>query len=206
MNTEILITVAKGDDERAHVTRYIQGRYQALFGTTPGEVQTYIIGKKAGAVVGTIGFELPDKNGFLSIPHGYDFLPEDVHPGVTPENIAQSNRWTSESVDSSVLSIALVYAVSAYAHGLKKYYLWIEQTAPAHRILTRSGLVFHPIPSARVALDRIDEKDHGYYEHKAPLPYIMVPRQVMAATGARMMSLIVEGKLRFDPDVFPETI
>lgn len=195
----IIITTVQNKEESRQVTKLIQEKYLKLFGTIPGEAQLYIVGRVGERFIGTIGFELPDDKGYLSIPYGYDFDQKDVHPEVTPLNIAQSNRWTSEDSD---LGIALVYAVCLYAKKTKKDFLWIEQTPGAHRILTRTGMKFHQIPTAKVALARIHPKDQAYYAKHAPLPYIMIPKQVISAVSERMKTLERSGKIAFDPSVF----
>ena len=191
----IKIAVVMSGEEKSAVTRLIQDKYKKIFGTCPSEAETYIIGRHPEGIRGTIGFELPNETGRLSIPSGYDFLPEDVHPGITPHNVAQSNRWTSEDPN---LGIALVYAVCLHAESKKKEFIWIEQTPGANRILTRSGMRFHPIPSATVALERIEEKDRAYYREHSPKPCIMIPAQVIGALARRMHRLVEEGKISFD--------
>ena len=191
----IKITVVSCGEEKSAVTRLIQEKYLKLFGTRPSEAQTYIVGLSEEGIKGTIGFELPSESGSLSIPSGYDFDDADVIPDIRKENVCQSNRWTSEDPD---LGVALVYAVCLFAQAKKKEYVWIEQTPGAHRILTRSGMRFHAIPSAKVALDRIDEKDRAYYAEHGPRPCIMIPSQVIATLARRMHRLVEAGKLAFD--------
>lgn len=200
MESAILLTVVDCDEERSAATRLIRRKYLELFGTVPSEAETYIIGRHEGAVKGTIGFELPKESGSLSIPERYNFDKSEIPPCVKPDTVCQSNRWTSEEPNPD-LSIALVYAVCMYAQARKKEHIWIEQTPGAHRLLTRSGIRFHDIPSAKVMIERVDEKDRAYFRHHDPKPSIMLPTQVIGALARRMHSLVNAGTIAFDASV-----
>lgn len=162
----------------------LEEAYRTAFAVTPSRPDFLFVAYAEGAVVGTIGVQVPAADGLELWPrHG-------IQSPAEPERSVEVCRWTS--VDESV-SFALIRSCVAFCLSVGAIDGWCEQTLSVNRRTRRFGIDLRPVPRADLVPDRIPPEHRAFYDRHAVLPYRFCLRQARAALeayGARRFAAV----------------
>lgn len=163
-----------GSDSEDKVLSYINARYLEKFGTVPPKSHTYIWARDHEEKVrGVIALDYANKEGRVPIEELYVFDYASMERQTTGHDGVQFGRWLAEKEPSGV-SMMLLYAAVCHAKKAGKRYGWVEHNDAVHRVLTRQGITFYPLPDAKLCIEKVAELNRKYYL-TPPLmkPYVM---------------------------------
>lgn len=190
-----VISLVKTDQERTEALDFINKTAAKLYDCDPPPPPEVIFTAKEGAgIVGTVALELGSGQPFpLEIIYEFDY--QKTPWPFQRELIAQFGRWMATVRG---ISKSLMYKVTEHALLNGKIYGLTEVKEPVRLIVQNMGIELRPIPGARLLIEKIIEKERGYYlSLPSPNLFMVSLQQKLDALKTDVMSLLSSGKVVF---------
>lgn len=191
----ITVEIVEDGDKRCEVLQFINKKYLEVFETTPPATQVIVAARCGSEIVGTLGLDSCDEDGFLRLEKIYRFDHSRTPFPVERDLIVQYTRWIATTPGASV---GLAYLGTFYAYERGKRYGWFEHAHHVHRAAMRLGITFHAVRDAILLIDRIPEHQRAFYAAPPPLELYMASLlEIKESLRPQAERLTAEGKLVF---------
>jgi len=197
-NPKIIIGLAKSEIEKREAEVFVNRKYLELFKTLPPTAQYYFVAKHNEEIIGTLSLDFCLETDQIWLEKIYQFDHATAPLPVLRDKIAQYGRWITAMSGISGISEGLLYSATVYAEKHGRLYGWCEQKDKSYRVAKRLGIIFYPVPNAKLLLENMPPETQVYYSTPPPMKLFMASLpQARKALEPRVRVLMECGQVSF---------